>query len=164
MYCPSCGSEITVELKYCNRCGANLSLPAATVSTMVAAPPIRLAVPSIVLGMTIVTGLGITFGGVAEFAKVGMNPAAIAWIVLFSTATLFGCVAMMIRFWTKMVTLQRETITIPSVASQPARQQFVERPTAQQLPPRLEGVPSVTENTTRTLSAVYSEPSDRGTR
>ena len=27
MYCPSCGNEISVELKYCNRCGANLMLP-----------------------------------------------------------------------------------------------------------------------------------------
>jgi hypothetical protein len=25
MYCPSCGAEYTIELKYCNRCGANLS-------------------------------------------------------------------------------------------------------------------------------------------
>jgi hypothetical protein len=132
---------------------------------MVAAPPIRLTVPSIVLGLTIIGGLGITFGGVAEFAKVGMNPAAIAWIVLFSTATLFGCVALMIRFWTKMVTLQRETVTTQSVASQPLRQQsFVDRPTAPQLPPRLEGVASVTENTTRTFSPIYREPSDRGTR
>ncbi len=160
MYCPSCGNEIAVELKYCNRCGANLSLPAASASTVVAGPPVKLAVPTIVLGLTITGGLAIIFGGAAQFALVGLHPAAIAWIVLFSTATLFGCTAMLIRFWTKMLTLQRETIV-----SQPVKPAFVERPPAQQLPPqRFEGMPSVTENTTRTFSPSYREPSDRGTR
>ncbi len=164
MYCPSCGNEIGVELKYCNRCGANLSMPVATVPTMVTVPPLRLTAPSIVLGLTIIFGLSIIFRGAAEFAKVGLHPAAIAWIVLFSTATLFGCTAMLIRFLTRMFTLQRETLTNQSVASQPLRQSFVERPTAQQLPPGLEAVPSVTENTTRTFAPIYREPSDRGTR
>jgi hypothetical protein len=160
MYCPSCGNEIAVELKYCNRCGANLSVPAASSSTVVAGPPVKLTAPTLVLGLTITVGLAIIFGGAARFAEIGLHPAAIAWIVLFSTATLFGCTAMLIRFWTKMLTLQRETIV-----SQPLRPASVERPTAQQLPPqRFEGMPSVTENTTRTFSPSYREPSERGTR
>jgi hypothetical protein len=126
---------------------------------MMAAPPVKLTVPSIVLGMTIIGGLGIIFGGASEFARVGLHPAAIAWIVLFSTATLFGCISLMIRFWTKLLTLQRET-----VATQPARPMFVQQPTPQQLPPRLEGVPSVTENTTRTFTPVYQEAADRAKR
>jgi hypothetical protein len=80
-------------------------------------------------------------------------------MVFFSMATLFGCTALMIRFWTKLITLQRDT-----VVSEPVRRSFVEKPPAQQLsPPRLEGIPSVTENTTRTFSPIYREPSDRGT-
>jgi len=43
-----------------------------------------------------------------------------------------------------------------------SRSAFVERPPAQQLPPRMEPVGSVTENTTRTFSPIYREPSDRG--
>ena len=156
MYCPSCGHEITAELKYCNRCGANLSVPTVTFAP---GPPVKLALPSVVMGLTIVIGLGIIFGGATSFANVGIHPAAIVWIVLFSAATLFGCVAMMIRFWTKMVTLQRET-----TSSQPLRSAFVERPRPQQLPPRMEPVGSVTENTTRTFSPVYREASDRDVR
>ena len=157
MYCPSCGSEITVELKYCNRCGANLSLPTANTTTMMAAPRVRLGIPSIVLGLSITGGLGIVIAGALEFARIGLHPAAIVWIVLVSMATLFGCTSMMIRFWTKLITLQRD------VVSEPVRRSFVERPPAQQLPHRLEGVASVTENTTRTFSPIYREPSDRGT-
>ena len=106
MYCPSCGSEITVELKYCNRCGANLNWPAPIQTAPLV--PIKLTVPSIVLGLTVIIGLGIIFGGATTFAERGVHPAAIVWCVLFSVAALFGCVGLMIRFWTKLMTMQRE--------------------------------------------------------
>jgi hypothetical protein len=156
MYCPSCGNEITVELKYCNRCGANLSVPTVSFAP---GPPVKLAVPSIVMGLTVVIGLGIIFGGATSFANVGIHPAAIVWIVLFSSATLFGCMALMIRFFTKLASLQSEATPL-----QPMRSAFTERPQAQQLPPsRMEPLGSVTENTTRTFSPIYREPSDRET-
>ena len=106
MYCPTCGNEISVELKYCNRCGANLTLPATSAPVMLA--PVKLAVPSIVLGITILGGLGVIFGAASDFARQGLHPAAIVWMVLFSAATLFGCVGLLIRFLTKMMTLGRE--------------------------------------------------------
>ncbi len=158
MYCPSCGNESAVELKYCNRCGANLAVVTSNQPALVVAP-VKLTVPSIVLGLTITGGLGIIFGGAAQFAMVGVHPAAIVWMVLFSTATLFGCISLMIRFWTKMLTLQRDAI-----AAQPVRPPIVERPNLHSLPPRLEPVPSVTENTTRTFAPIYREPPDRETR
>src|ERR1044072_660166 len=105
MYCPTCGNEITVELKYCNRCGANLMLPATSAPMVLA--PVRLTVPSMVLGITILGGLGVIFGAASDFARTGLHPAAIVWMVLFSAATLFGCVGLLIRFLTKMMTLHR---------------------------------------------------------
>lgn len=158
MYCPSCGNEITVELKYCNRCGANLTLP-ALLPPMAMAPP-KLTFPSIVLGVTILGGLGIILGSATEFAQRNIHPAFIVWMVLFAAATLFGCVGLLIRFLTKMMTLQRE---IAPPQQQP-RPQFTDRPTMPHLPPRMEPVPSVTENTTRTFTPIYREPTDRGTR
>jgi hypothetical protein len=86
-----------------------------------------------------------------------LHPAALAWIVLFSMATLFGCTALFIRFWSKLVSLQRESVFPQQVPRQPA----LERPGQQQLPPRFEPAPSVTENTTRTFSPIYREPPDR---
>ena len=159
MYCPSCGNEIAVELKYCNRCGANLSLPAAN-TQVVAMAPVKLTIPSIVLGLTIILGLGITIAGVSQMALVGVPAVALVWMVLFAVATLFGCTALMIRFWTKLITLQREPINLP----QAPRQVAGEKPTVQQLPPRAEHFTSVTENTTRTFSPVYKEAADRGTK
>lgn len=159
MYCPSCGTEIAVELKYCNRCGANLSLP-TTNTQVVSMPPVRLAIPSIVLGLTIVLGLGVTIAGVSQMALVGVPAVALVWMVLFAVATLFGCSAMMIRFWTKLIILQRESINV----SQPTRPTIAEKPQIQQLPPRMDHYPSVTENTTRTFSPAYTDAADRGTK
>ena len=157
MYCPTCGNEITVELKYCNRCGANLTLP--TTSAPMVLAPVKLTIPSIVLGITILGGLGVIFGAASDFARQGLHPAAIVWIVLFSAATLFACVGLLIRFLTKMMTLGRE-LAPPQQQPRPA---FTDRPPVHHLPPRMEPVPSVTENTTRTFTPVYREP-DRGTR
>ena len=157
MYCPSCGNESPVELKYCNRCGANLSLPTST--QLVSVAPVKLAIPSIVLGATIILGLGIIIAGIGQLAALGVPAVALVWMVLFAVGTLFGCTALMIRFWTKLVTLQRETLAIPQATRPP----LVERPMPQ-LPPRFDSIPSVTENTTRTFSPAYHEAADRGTK
>jgi hypothetical protein len=156
MYCPTCGNEITVELKYCNRCGANLALPPSSLPATVTVP-VSLTAPTVVIGLTITGGLGIIFSSIARLAEMHVHPAALTWMLLFGMVTLFGCSAMLIRFWSKMVGVQRQA---------PAPQQNIrpafERVTPQQLPPRFEHVPSVTEHTTRTFSSAYREPSERG--
>ena len=157
MYCSSCGNEITVELNYCNRCGANLSLPASNFPAPIIAP-VKLTAPTIVLGLTVTGGLGIIFSGAAQFVGMGLHPAAITWIVLFGMATLFGCTALLIRFWSKMFSLQRETPT----GTQSVRPVIGRGVPQQKLAPPLEPLPSVTENTTRTFSPVYRETSERG--
>jgi hypothetical protein len=158
MYCPSCGNEISVELKYCNRCGANLSLTSASFPVPVASP-VKLTVPTIVLGLTITIGLGIIFGGANGLAQLNVHPAAITWIVIFSMATLFGCTALLLRFWTKMFLLNREN---PQLSN--GRQPVQIPPPQQQLPPRRVPMPSVTEHTTRTFSPAYREGSDPAAR
>lgn len=154
MYCPSCGNEITVELKYCNRCGANLTLTAGNLPMYVAAP-VKLTAPTLILGLTIVVGLGIVFGGATELAQRNVHPAFITWIVLFSMLTLFGTSALLLRFWSKIVTMQRQN-PVPPQSIRPPAPSFVP-----QLPPRYEPAPSVTEHTTRTFTPIYREPPDR---
>ncbi|HEY8185235.1 MAG TPA: hypothetical protein VIF64_04150 [Pyrinomonadaceae bacterium] len=96
-------------------------------------------------------------------ARVPLHPAAITWMVIFGMATLFGCTALIIRFWLKVLTMNRE-------AYQPEHQNQLRPPALQvpaprqQFPPRLEPVPSVTEHTTRTFSPAYREGSDPGAR
>lgn len=118
--------------------------------------PVKLTAPTVVLGLTITGGLGIIFSGATELAQMHVHPFAITWMVLFSMATLFGCTALLLRFWSKMFMLQRQL---------PTRQQDIrplgEKTVPQQLPQRFDPVPSVTEHTTRTFTPVYREPSER---
>lgn len=155
MYCPSCGNETTVEVKYCKRCGVNLSLPVHSWSQP--AHPVKLTGPTIVLGVTMLGAMGILFAAVTELARIGIHPAAVAWIVIFSMAILFGFTALLIRFWSKLVFQQRESKDIPTYHTPAA----LERGVAPQLPAR-DPVPSVTENTTRTFSPIYPESTGRG--
>ncbi len=158
MYCPSCGNEITVELKYCSRCGANLSLiPASYPAPAPVARPIKLTAPTVILGLTITGGLGIIFGGASEMARLELHPAAITWMVLFSTATLFGCTALLLRFWFRVLSFSREAQ--PQQNVRPVMQMPVPQ---QHLQPRFEPVPSVTERTTRTFTRAYRDSRDPG--
>jgi hypothetical protein len=163
MYCPSCGYEISVELKYCNRCGANLSIVPESYQAPVI-KPVRLGLPAIVLGLTITIGLGIIFSSATELAQIHLHPAAIAWMTIFGLAALFGCTALMIRFWLKIATMNREVYQPPSQLRPPLQTPAQVSGARQQFQPRLEPMPSVTEHTTRTFSPAYREGSDPGTR
>ena len=154
MFCPSCGNEITVELKYCNRCGANLTLTYDNFPAPVVAP-VKLLAPTLVLGLTVLIGMGIIIGGATSLAEKHVHPAFITWMVLFSMLTLFGSTAMLLRFWSKILNLQRQV---------PPRQQQNRNTVATtfvppQLPPRYDPASSVTEHTTRTFTPIYREPS-----
>jgi hypothetical protein len=163
MYCPTCGNEISVELKYCNRCGANLTQVAPSYPGP-GIKPMKLGLPAIVLGLTITIGLGIIIDGARDLASIHLHPAAIAWIVIFSMATLFGCTALILRFWLKVFSMNRESYQSQNQPRFPAQMPAPAYLPQQQFPPRLEPMPSVTEHTTRTFSPAYKERSDPGTR
>ena len=164
MYCPSCGYEISVELKYCNRCGANLATVPESYPSAPIVKPTKLGLPSVVLGLTITIGFGLIISGATELASRNVHPAAIAWMVIFSMATLFGCTALMIRFWLKVLAMNREVYQPPNQIRHPVQTPAQLPPPRQQFQPRLEPMPSVTEHTTRTFSPAYREGSDPGGR
>lgn len=118
--------------------------------------PVKLTIPSIVMGLTVLGGMGITFGAATEFAIIGIHPVALIWMTLFGTAALVLCTSLMIRFWLKVLTLQRGIPVAPVAV--PQLENKVPTPS---LLPRFDSVASVTENTTRTFTPVYSEPYDR---
>ena len=163
MYCPSCSNEVTVETKYCNRCGAYLSVSPDNPPAPVLKPT-KLGLPAIVLGLTVTIGLGIIFSSATELAERQLHPAAIAWMTIFGLATLFGCTALMLRFGLKVFTMNREVYQPPNQVRPPAQMPTQMSAPRQQFQPRLEPMPSVTEHTTRTFSPAYREGSDPGTR
>jgi hypothetical protein len=81
-------------------------------------------------------------------------------MVIFGLAALFGCTALMLRFWLKVLAMNREVYQPPKQMRPPAQMPAQIPGPRQQFPPRLEPMPSVTEHTTRTFSRAYREGSD----
>jgi hypothetical protein len=151
MYCPSCGTEYAIELKYSNRCGANLS-------TEVAAQPeplvVNLTKPTLIIGavMTLLTlgGFGMVIGGAIELAhnaQLGGDP-VIAMVVV-GMLTILATDIFLVRQLSKII----NAALFSKTQIQPKRNKVFANPSMGQLPQpatsRLQGAPSVTEGTTR---------------
>ena len=158
MFCPSCGAESTIELNYCNRCGANLSL---TFQTTVESPPIGVTKPILIIGMVM---LFLTLGGFAGVlstaldlaARVGGGDLSMA-VVFFGMITILTIDILLFRLLSKLISAALSTgRALPAKKSTTQAQGplHLPRPTTA----RLEPAPSVTENTTRFFESAYREP------
>ena len=151
MFCPYCGTESTQGLNYCKRCGGNLgailqggaqdSRPTISNGAAWAAGLSTTAVVTI--------GLGIIFPITTELAARGMNSTAVSMIALLVALTVFGCAALLLRFWSLLLGVGRPAAraALPTPAVAPTGELGASRFDALNPQP----VPSVTEQTTRTL-------------
>ena len=157
MYCQSCGTEVTKELNYCNRCGANLNLT----TTLPEQPlrPVNLTGPTIAIALMVIIGLGIIFASIAELARSGVHPAALTWMVIGGLGMITGVAALVVRQWSHLAGAVR-----PKERPIFPRKKSAEKESAPvQLPPmRSEPAHSVTDHTTRTFEPLYREPVERG--
>ncbi len=167
MYCPSCGTEYTIELKYCNRCGANLDTGLSTLAQIV---PVSLTKPTLVLGavITILTlgGFGMLMTAAIELSRAArLDPEGITGIVIMGMLTILTTDIFLVRLLTKIInaSLSSGSFAQPRQSKKSANRSVVQLPQ----PPtaRLRGVPSVTEGTTRFFepAQTHSEIRDRTT-
>lgn len=151
MYCPSCGTEVTSGLNFCNRCGANLSQ-----ASNLPEQPVRyvsLTGPTIAIALMVVIGLGITFASVSGLARDNIHPVALTWMVIAGLAMITGVAALIIRQWSNLAGVVK-----PKEQSHPRKKSADKEFVPAQLPPlRSEPIGSVTENTTRTFEPAYIE-------
>ena len=143
MYCPSCGTEVTTALNYCNRCGANLNPPVSLPEEKVRL--VSLTGPTIAVAAMVVMSIGLIFSAARELLTRGLHPAALTWVVIFGLATIMGVSALFIRLWTSL-------LGVAKPKERPARRQkqAESEPEAAQLPPmRTPPAQSVTDHTTR---------------
>ena len=157
MYCPSCGTETTLGLNYCNRCGANLI---SQVASPIQIAPISLTKPILIIGAVI---LFITLGGFAgiisgtiemvQNGAGGVSPA----IPVFGIPSILTIDILLIRQLSKLISaaLSPNRLPPPKIALPPPEPWLARPSTA-----RLESAPSVTENTTRFLEETYRAPSE----
>jgi hypothetical protein len=151
MYCSICGTQATPEVVYCKRCGNVLNS-----QTAVQPKVINLTAPSWAMAVTIIAMAGIIFSAVVKLADRGVSAVALTWMVIVGLGTIVALVAMIFRL------LSRSTVS----SQQPSQQPLIKPPVTSELYQARhaalpEGMPSVTEHTTRTFEPAYREPSER---
>jgi hypothetical protein len=148
MFCPSCGIALPQQLKYCNRCGAQLTTPKQT--ALVELYEKRMESEMEGLFWIIVFGLGLLLGGLVVLKKaLDLDEKLLsAYMLLCSTALVmyFGLGVWQIR---RLARSSKEA----SGTELPGQAETNELNPAQTLP-TLEPAPSVTEHTTHTLEPV----------
>ena len=157
MFCPSCGFEST-GLNYCNRCGANLTAPIAAPAVQFV--PISLTKPILIIGILVALitlgGFGGIVSGTVEMVERGAGGVSPA-LPIFGLPCILVIDILLIRQLSKLISAAMS----PKPIQTPQLQQPIQTD-PRFMPPtmtaRLEGAPSVTENTTRFFEPVYREP------
>ena len=153
MYCPSCAAEVTQELSYCKRCGANLK----SISTQASVPPTKLvgAAWAISMAVALVTlgGFGMIFGLVMTLIIRGVNlsPGGMFWIS-FALLVILAIDWLLVRQLSRVLDLPQ----LSANATQTKKPELNEQPTQQIEAPR-EPVSSVTEHSTRTFEPAHRQ-------
>jgi hypothetical protein len=150
MFCIACGTPLAPGLSYCNRCGVSLKEPSQSRTGTIAA-----FLTAITLIGTI--GLGIMLGGAVTLRKEADLPIElIGFFMLFTFFTVIFIEVLLFRQLSKITGApERKMIDGP----QQLPRQYVEpgQLPAAQPRPMAEPMPSVTENTTRTLEYTQKE-------
>src|SRR5437762_7085231 len=102
MFCPSCGAEHSLELRYCHRCGANLS---ALVQPEIA--PVSMTKPVLVIGVTLTVltlgGFGALIGGAQALAQVVHGNDPLMAMIFFGMMVILTIDIFLLRQLTKLI-------------------------------------------------------------
>ena len=147
MYCIACGTPLAPGLSYCNRCGASLKDRSESKSK---------SIPAFLTAITLIAivGLGFMLGGAMKLKQeADMAPEAVGFFMLFTFIIVLVTEVLLVRQLSR-VTGGEE----PKAFAPPP--QFTGAPDVRSLPARTSGepIPSVTENTTRTLEYTRNQP------
>ena len=137
MYCSNCGTPLAQGLSYCNRCGADLRERKESSNTA--------AISAMLTAITLigVAGLGVMLFGTLTLRR--LDPALIGIFMLFTFLTVSLTEFMLFRNLSKLMSAHESKKYFPAP---PVMNNEMRLPAAGNLG---EPVPSVTENTTRTL-------------
>jgi predicted nucleic acid-binding Zn ribbon protein len=139
MYCANCGTPLGPGLSYCNRCGNSLKERDNSKNTT--------AITAFLTAITLlgIVGLGIMLGGALTLRKdAQLNEEIVALFMMMVFAIVGITEFLLIR---QLSRLTGSTDATKSISAQPAPNEL-RPPNLTALP---EPLPSVTENTTRTL-------------
>ena len=156
MYCPSCGSENTTGLKYCNRCGANLGV----LTNQSQIVQVNLTKPTLIIGIVLAI---VTLGGFGALLGAAMALSTVSRGDDFLAVPVFGMMficlidILLIRQLSKIINAALKSPAPPEPIGSTSVPQALPQP-SRLATAQLAGAPSVTEHTTRFFDPVYREP------
>ena len=145
MYCANCGTPLTQGLSYCNRCGTSLKERKETNTA---------AISAFLTAITLlgVGGLGIMLAGALMLRRgANLSQELIGFFMLFTFLIVSVTEFMLVRNLSKLTGSRENPKYLPQPMPHDLR--------LLQATPLGEPVPSVTENTTRTLEYARREHS-----
>lgn len=143
MYCSACGSPITPGLSFCNRCGTSLKERSADSKS-------SLPVMALVLAMVLVavSAMGLLLGGPIALKREGQFGEELIVLFMFLTFLITSFTEIFLYRQLSRLTAQPKLPIAPAVSLPVAPPVEYYAPQPRSL---AEPLPSVTENTTRTL-------------
>jgi hypothetical protein len=145
MYCPSCGIDSVEGLKYCKRCGINLTTPLSDAQKKKLPSALILAVLTFI-GAVFMAGLAMPFLITKELSNRGFSQSDMMTLFILESGVTLVVVAMLVRLLFRLIGSNHQT-------DSPAR--AIELRRTELEPPQIaapqEPMLSVTENTTRSF-------------
>lgn len=152
MYCSSCGVDSIEGLRYCKRCGANLT------NALGASPPAKIPVALaitflIIIGGVFCVGLVLPMAAAQDMKNIGFSTSEMMILFMAAFGFTLAIVALLVWLFLRLIKQPHQTGPVRSIElppDEPARPQIAGPP---------QSVGSVTENTTRTLAEkTYDTP------
>jgi len=149
MYCSACGTLLAPGLSFCNRCGMSLKEPGNSQTDPVG--PYLAAITIIgIAGLVLMLGGAIALRNGAQFHE------DIVGIFMLMTFTIVCIVEVSLC---RQLSRLNRTLEKKQSLAPPVQAELASELRASQLRTLAEPVPSITENTTRTLEYSRNEPS-----
>ena len=155
MYCPTCGIDSVEGLKYCKRCGANITNVLS--DTPAKKFPIALTVAFlIVIGSVFTVGLSLPMAAAHELVAAGFSPSSLINLFAADLGVTLVVVGLLVWLFLRLIKLHQQTGGSANAGRAPHSDFAPPQITA---PPQSIG--SVTENTTRSFEPRTYENSSK---
>ena len=150
MYCSACGTPITAGLSFCNRCG--MSLKERSGDSKSPLPMVALVAAMVLVA---VTGLGMLLGGPLTLKKEAQVSEELVVLFMFLTFLITAFTEIFLYRQLGRLTAQPKlpSASAVSLPAPPPSEYYAPQPRS-----LAEPLPSVTENTTRTLEYERRDP------
>ncbi len=150
MYCSACGSPITPGLSFCNRCG--MSLKERSTDSRSSFPVVALVFAMVLVA---VSAMGLLLGGPIALKREGQFGEELVVLFMFLTFLITAFTEIFLYRQLSRLTAQPKLPAVQPIAlPTPATTEYY----APQPRSLAEPLPSVTENTTRTLEYQRNQP------